>query len=321
MYGCVESSWSIVLAVGPGVGAIWNVTRIMRRRCLQYSAYEKWVKYSQQWTPMFGSDFPLLFVFFLRQNAIKRKHPFHTFHTIRTTRTFSLRSQVARQLALLTSASAMHFESPVPITGPTPRWLRRAGCPQGAKGEACCEWMERNNMKSTTRRTHSVGNEALCGIFSILTSVSLSATYFRSFQPLLTSPKAATVWNQWTTTTDSRLHRFRRLVMVGKPQLYTYNLFNLFVVKGLLEFICICLLTRTISTLSIPKFSLSTFQPVDLSSSRGCKSSSPQHLPSNWESLWYEVAFFSGSVHCFFVSALWTIGPWVDQVYWNAFGV
>ena len=104
--------------------------------------------------------------------------------------------------------------------------------------------------------------------------------------------------------TVTRLHRFRRLVMVGKPQLYTYNLFNLFVVKGLLEFILHLSLTRTISTLSIPKFSLSTFQPLDLSSSRGCKSSSPQHLPSNWETLWYEVAFFSGSVHCFFVSAL-----------------
>ena len=31
-------------------------------------------------------------------------------------------------------------------------------CFRGAKGEACCEWMERKNMKSTTRRTHSVGN-------------------------------------------------------------------------------------------------------------------------------------------------------------------
>jgi len=64
-----------------------------------------------------------------------------------------------------------------------------------------------------------------------------------------------------------RGYTYRRLVMVGKPQLYTYNLFNLFVAKGLLEFILHLSLTRTISTLSIPKCSLSTFQPLDLSSS------------------------------------------------------
>ena len=173
------------------------------------------------------------------------------------------------------------------------------------------EW-KGTTWKSTTRRTHLVGNFQHFAEFSAFWPVSVKyATYFRSFQ--IMAPRdlscatdqnskchfslhlAATVWNQWTTTTDSRLHRFRRLVMVGKPQLYTYNLFNLFVVKGLPEFICICLLPVLFLHFLSPNFHFPvTFQPFDLSSSRGCKSSSPQHLPSNWESLWYEVACFQG---------------------------
>ena len=137
------------------------------------------------------------------------------------------------------------------------------------------EW-KRNNMKINYPK-NSFGWEfsALCGIFSILTSVSEICHYFRSFQ--IMAPRdlscatdqnskchfslhlAATVWNQWTTTTDSRLHRFRRLVMVGKPQLYTYNLFNLFVVKGLPEFICICLLPVLFLHFLSPNF---TFQSL-----------------------------------------------------------
>ena len=103
--------------------------------------------------------------------------------------------------------------------------------------------------------------------------------------------------------------------MVGKPQLYTYNPFNLFVVKGLLEFILHLSLTPTISTLSIPKFSLSTFQPFDLSSSRGCKSSSPQHLPSNWESLWHERHVFREESSLFLCIGSLNNRAGVDQVY------
>ena len=88
----------------------------------------------------------------------------------------SPKKKVARQLALLTSVNAMHFESPVPITGPTPQWLRR-GQPV-PRERACCEG------KGITWKLPEeliwVGNEPLCWIFSILTSVS--TIYFRSFQ-------------------------------------------------------------------------------------------------------------------------------------------
>ena len=124
--------------------------------------------------------------------------------------------------------------------------------------------------------------------------------------------------------------------MVGKPQLYTYNLFNLFVVKGLLEFICICRLTRTISTLSIPKFSLSSHFPAPwfvlklciyydflrfsqsmlgisflLVATRDVKVQVRSICHPTGRVCGTSGIFSGRKVHCFFVSALWTIGPWL----------
>ena len=140
----------------------------------------------------------------------------------------------------------------------------------------------------------------------------------------------------------TRLHQSA----VGHGGYHSY-IDNLFVVTGLLEFICICLLyTRSISTLSIPKFSLSSHFPalwfvlklciyydplrfchsiyawdiILFSSYRGCKSSSPQHLPSNWESVWYERHFFRECSLFLWIGSL-NNRAGVDQVCWNVFGV
>lgn len=158
MYGCVESSWSIVLAVGPGWGW-WNV-RIMRRRCLQYSADEKWWNMVNcQWTPMFGSGFPLLLVFRpCHQKETQHSHISQNYQELEVprngepvvwTQNFSLclPSSQAIGLANISKCDALRVPGGNNWTNTT---VIEAWTAQG-KGEACCEWMERNNMKSTTR--------------------------------------------------------------------------------------------------------------------------------------------------------------------------
>ena len=116
-----------------GGGDMKRKKGIMRRRCSR--CLKIFCPMKNGWNILVNCQlqcleaiFPL-FVFFLRPALPSKGNTLSHISHNQNCKTFSLQSQVARQLALLTSASAMYFESPVPITGPTPRWLRRAGVP------------------------------------------------------------------------------------------------------------------------------------------------------------------------------------------------
>ena len=118
---------------GTRVGVIWNVKRDHEKEVFKVSKnilpYEKWVKYfGQLSTPMFGSDFPTFCVFWGRPCHQKEDTPFTHFTQSELQGLLPPKSS-SQAIGLANISKCDYFESPVPITGPTPRWLRRAGVP------------------------------------------------------------------------------------------------------------------------------------------------------------------------------------------------
>lgn len=172
MYGCVESSWSIVLAVGPGVGAIWNGKKDHEKEVFKVSTIFLTMKHGWNILSIVNSNvwkrFSTSFCVFLEAKCHQKETPLQNYQDFLPSKP----SSQAIGLANISKCDVLRVPGANNWTNTTVIEACHS-CFQGAKGEACCEWMERKNMKSTTRRTHLVGNFQHFAEFSAFWPVSV----------------------------------------------------------------------------------------------------------------------------------------------------